>query len=513
MMSVHSFWHHAEDNGDYTAVIEDDGTARSARTLLAASNQVAHGLRARGVAKGDAIAVVMDNHSVVLEVALAAAQIGVYITPINHHLTMAEVAFILQDCQAKVVICSESHAALTHGALSDSNISDAARFVVGQAAGFLNFNELKAQQPTTRPADRTGGFTMTYTSGTTGRPRGVRRPAFDIDPDVLATSFTGFLQMFGIKSGGVNLVVAPLYHTAVINWTLYNLHFGNTVVLMENWSSEGMLQRIERYQVTNSHLVPTHFIRLLQLPDAVRTKYDVSSFIHVVHGAAPCPEKIKRRMLDWMGLVVYEYYAATEGGGTLAPPDEWLLRPGTVGKAWPISTIRILDDEHQLLPPGEVGTVWIRMGEHTFEYHGDEAKTQAAWNAGFFTVGDAGYLDSDGYLFLCDRKADMIISGGVNIYPAEIEAVLIEHPAVVDCAAFGIPDDDWGEQVKGVVQLADVNEDTTAQAILEFCRVRLASYKCPKSIDFVDELPRDPNGKLYKRRLRDPYWAGRTRAI
>jgi long-chain acyl-CoA synthetase len=218
-------------------------------------------------------------------------------------------------------------------------------------------------------------------------------------------------------------------------------------------------------------------------------------------------------MLDWMGPVVYEYYAATEGGGTLATPKEWLERPGTVGQAWAISTIRILDDENQPMPPGDVGTVWIRMGQHTFEYHGDQVKTEKAWNEGFFTVGDAGYLDADGYLFLCDRKADMIISGGVNIYPAEIEAVLIEHPAVVDCAAFGIPDDDWGEQVKGVIQLAETALETKADEVLAFCRERIAGYKCPKSIDIVAELPRDPNGKLYKRRLRDPYWAGRDRAI
>jgi long-chain acyl-CoA synthetase len=313
----------------------------------------------------------------------------------------------------------------------------------------------------------------------------------------------------------VNLVVAPLYHTAVINWTLYNLHFGHTVVLMDGWSSEGVLQRMERHSVTNTHMVPTHFVRLLQLDEEVRGRYDLSSLTHVVHGAAPCPDLIKRRMLDWMGMVVYEYYAASEGGGTLATPEQWLNKPGTVGPPWPISTIRILDDDNQPVATRDVGTVWIRMGEHTFEYHGDREKTDGAWNEGFFTVGDAGYLDEDGYLYLCDRKADMIISGGVNIYPAEIEATLIEHPAVADCAAFGIPDADWGEQVKGVVQpiLGAEVDEALAESIIAFCRERIAGYKCPRSIDFVEELPRDPNGKLYKRRLRDPYWEGRDRNI
>ncbi len=357
---------------------------------------------------------------------------------------------------------------------------------------------------------------MTYTSGTTGRPKGVRRAVGQVAPEVAFGQQALFLSLFGIFPGssGVHLVVAPLYHTAVINFASNHLHLGHTVVLMDKWTPEGMLQRIERYGVTNSHMVPTHFVRLLKLPDEVRKQYDVSTMSHAIHGAAPCPVEVKAAMLDWWGPCIYEYYAASEGGGTLATPQQWLERPGTVGNAWPISEIRILDESSQPCPADTPGTVWIRMGDHRFEYHKDPGKTEDAWLEGFFTVGDFGYLDEDGYLFLCDRKSDMIISGGVNIYPAEIEAVLIAHPKVIDVAVFGIPDEDWGEQVKAVVEPTDgVAREGLVAELMAYCEERLARYKQPRSIDFIDEMPRDPNGKLYKRKLRDPYWQGRDRAI
>jgi long-chain acyl-CoA synthetase len=287
------------------------------------------------------------------------------------------------------------------------------------------------------------------------------------------------------------------------------------VIVADKWSAKRTLELIETFSVTTTHMVPTQFVRLLELSEAARKQHDLSSLTHMVHGAAPCPIEIKHRMLDWLGPVVYEYYAASEGGGTLATPKQWLARPGTVGAPWPISTLSIRDDSGNELAPGEVGTVWIHMGDHKFEYHGDKKKTAQAWADRFFTVGDAGYLDEDGFLFLCDRKADMIISGGVNIYPAEIEGSLILHESVADCAVFGIPDDDWGEQVKAVVQLASGNAATLAltNEILAFCGERLAKYKCPRTIDFVEALPRDPNGKLYKRKLREPYWSERSGSI
>jgi long-chain acyl-CoA synthetase len=284
---------------------------------------------------------------------------------------------------------------------------------------------------------------------------------------------------------------------------------------MDKWTPQGTLERIEKYRVTTSHMVPTQFVRLLALPDEIRGTYDVSSTRVMVHSAAPCPVDVKQQMLDWWGPVIYEYYAATEGGGTLATPEEWLKRPGTVGTPWPMSEIRILDDDGLPVGAGQPGTVWIRMGDYTFEYHKDREKTEQSWREGFFTVGDVGYLDEEGYLFLNDRKADMIISGGVNIYPAEVENALILHPKVADVAVFGIPNDDWGEEVKAVVQPASgvTPGAELEEELIAFGREKVAAYKAPRSVDFVDELPRDPNGKLYKRKLRDPYWQGRERAI
>jgi long-chain acyl-CoA synthetase len=296
---------------------------------------------------------------------------------------------------------------------------------------------------------------------------------------------------------------------------MYHLHNGDSVVLMEKWTPEGMLELIEKERVTSSHMVPTHFNRLLALPDDQKKQRDLSSLKHIIHSAAPCPVEVKRRMLEWWGPVIYEYYAASEGGGTVVHPKEWLDRPGTVGKPWPMSQIRVLDDDGQPCAPRQAGTVYIRMGDYKFEYHKDRGKTDSAWKEGFFTVGDAGYLDEDGYLYLCDRKADMIISGGVNIYPAEIESVLITHPKVRDVAVFGVPDEDWGEQVKAVIELQGGAPPTnaTADELRSFCQERLAKLKIPKSFDFTDALPRDPSGKLYKRKLRDPYWQGRSRQI
>ena len=262
-------------------------------------------------------------------------------------------------------------------------------------------------------------------------------------------------------------------------------------------------------------MVPTQFHRLLALPDEVKARYDVSSTRHMIHAAAPCPVDVKRRMMDWWGPVIYEYYAASEGGGTLVAPEEWLRYPGTVGRPWPGADVRILDDEGTAQPAGTPGTVYMALGVQDFEYHGDKGKTDANRRDGFFTVGDVGYLNEDGYLFLCDRKIDMIISGGANIYPSEVEAALLAHPKVADAAVFGIPDEDWGEQVKAVIEPAAGVEPSAALAaeILEFCAGRIAKFKCPRTLDFIAEMPRDPNGKLYKRKLRDPYWAGHERAI
>jgi long-chain acyl-CoA synthetase len=510
------FWRLAAARPERPALVEPDGTRHSAGALHGACNQVVDGLFALGLGPGDCVATVLPNGAAMLEVALAAAQAGLYLTPINHHLAAPEIGYILADCEARAVITAGAAGEVTRRAADEARLGPAARFSVDAQPGFRPYAELKAGRSTAPPARRRAGLVMNYTSGTTGRPKGVRRPLPELDPDAQASRYALFLRLFGIPEGeGVHLVVSPLYHTAVLSFAMNHLHNGDAVVLMDKWSPEETLRLIDKERVTSSHMVPTHFNRLLALPDEVKRRHDLSSLRQVIHSAAPCPVEVKRRMLDWWGPVIYEYYAASEGGGTLATPREWLERPGTVGRPWPVSEIRILDDEGQPCPAGQVGTVYIRMGEYRFEYHKDKGKTDSAWKAGFFTVGDAGYLDEAGYLFLCDRKADMIISGGVNIYPAEIEAALIGHPQVRDVAVFGIPDDDWGEQVKAVVELAP--EVTPSPALAEELRVwladRLARLKIPRTIDFTDALPRDPSGKLYKRKLRDPYWQGRARAI
>jgi long-chain acyl-CoA synthetase len=510
-----SFWAHAAKNPDALAVVDPDGTEHSAGDLLASANQIVHALRALGLVRGDTLACVLENSVVPLELFMAAAQAGWFLTPINTHLAPPEIAYIVQDSGAKAVFISPRTAAVAVPAIE--TVPENARFSTGPVAGFRDYASWKAGFPTTLPDDRSAGGPMTYTSGTTGRPKGVRRASYQVPPEAVSTPQAMFLGLFGILPGsvGVHLTVAPLYHTAVLNFATNHLHLGHTVVVMDRWTAEGTLSLIERYRVTCSHMVPTQLIRLLKLPEEVKLSFDVSSLRNMIHSAAPCPVPVKQAMLDWWGPVLYEYYAASEGGGTLATPQEWLAKPGTVGKPWPISQIRVLDDAGQPVPAGTPGTVWIRMGDHKFEYHGDPEKTDQAWSEGFFTVGDAGYLDSDGYLFLCDRKADMIISGGVNIYPAEIECVLVQHPKVADVAVFGVPDEEWGESVKAVIEAAEgVSPGAElGQELLLFCQGQLARYKQPRTVDFIETMPRDPNGKLYKRRLRDPYWVGHDRSI
>ncbi|HEY1690652.1 MAG TPA: acyl-CoA synthetase [Polyangiaceae bacterium] len=516
-MASYGFWKVAEDDPGHVALVTPAGESLTAGALLGECNRVVHGLRALGLRRGDTIAAMTTNEAATLEIYLAATQAGLYVTPINSHLAAPEVAYIVQDCDARAVFASERTADVCAQALDSVGLAKDARFCTARNASFRPYDALKAGQPTTLPADRTAGASMTYTSGTTGRPKGVRRPLVPVEPEAIAEPNALFLRLFGITpfDEGVHLVVSPLYHTAVLNFCTNHLHFGHTVVLMDKWTPEGMLDLVARHRVTTTHMVPTQFRRLLALPDDARARADVSSLRHVIHSAAPCPVDVKQRMLDWWGDVVYEYYAASEGGGTLATPQAWRAHPGTVGNAWPISKLRVVKDDGTDCAPREVGTVYMSMGAHKFEYHKDRDKTASTWKGDFFTVGDAGYLDEEGFLYLCDRKNDMIISGGVNIYPAEIESVLVVHPKVRDVAVFGIPDDDWGEHVKAVVELApgvDGGSDV-ADELLAYCKERLAGFKCPRSIDFTAALPRDPNGKLYKRKLRDPYWAGRERAI
>jgi len=511
------FWKFAEKDPQALALVTPDERRVSRGELAAASNRVARGLRALGLAPGDAVAVVLENGEPFVELYLACFQAGLYLVPINNHLAGPEIAYIAENSEAKVFVTSQRFREAVEKAVPELKVPAAHRFSVGALPGFRAFAELSAGQSEAVLESRTAGAVMNYTSGTTGRPKGVRRPLSGMDPDLIGGLFTGFQQMFGVKpeDGNVHITGSPLYHTAVLMFASGAMHMGHAVVLMEKWTPEAMLERIDRYRVTTSHMVPTQFHRLLQLPEDVRRRYDCSSTRTMVHAAAPCPPDVKRRMIEWWGDSIWEYYAATEGGGTIVSPQEWMKKPGTVGKAWANSEIKIFDDEGNECPAGTPGTVYMLRGQADFEYYKDKEKTDEARRGRYFTVGDIGYLDADGYLFLCDRKADMIISGGVNIYPAEIESVLLTHPKVGDAAVFGIPHEEWGEEVKAVIEPAPGSEPGPALTddILDFLRDRLARYKTPKSIDYVAEMPRDPNGKLYKRKLRDPYWQGRTRNI
>ena len=516
-MSEYGFWKLAAEDPSRPALITPDGAVLSAGELARQSNRLVHALRGLGIERGDAIAMMLPNGREMIELYLAAFQAGLYLTPINPHLTASEVAYILEDCGAKAFFADERYGAAAGAAADQAALDSSRRMTTGRLAGFTPYGQFTASASDAPPSGRTAGQVMNYTSGTTGRPKGVRRRLMDFDPDMVGSMYAMFLSMFGIEplAGNVHLVGSPLYHTAVLMFAAGSLHYGHTVVVMDKWTPETALDAMRRWRVTTSHMVPTQFHRLLALPERTRSGFDLSSLRHMIHAAAPCPVDIKRRMLEWWGPVVYEYYAASEGGGTLVPPDEWVRKPGTVGRAWAGSQIRILDDDGNDCPSGTPGTVYMALGTADFEYHGDKNKTAANRRDGFFTVGDIGYLDEDGYLFLCDRKIDMIIAGGVNIYPTEIENALLAHPKVGDAAVFGIPHEDWGEEVKAAIEPAAGVEPGPALAdeLAEFCRQNLARYKCPRSFDFVREMPRDPNGKLFKRKLRDPYWQDRARAI
>ncbi|MYI56486.1 MAG: AMP-binding protein [Acidimicrobiia bacterium] len=510
------FWSIAEEDPERVAVVEAQGRRTTFGELAELTNRCTHGLRALGLGTGDGIVTVLPNGLEQVALLLAAYQGGMYASAVNWHLTASEIAYIVDDSDARVLVSHERFAAEAVGVAERTDVPH--RFAVGAVEGFRPVEELMAGQPADRPENLSTGGTMTYTSGTTGRPKGVRRPLRDRHPDESAPLSALLLALFGVKphEDNVHLCVAPMYHAAGGLWVTMSLHFGHTVVLMDRWNAAEMLELVERHRVTQTHMVPTMFHRLLQLPEDVRRRHDLSSLRHVIHAAAPCPAETKQKMLDWLGDCVWEYYGSTEGGGTLASPEDWRRFPGTVGRAWPETEVIVVDAAGQELPPGRSGTVYMKMPESLrFRYHKDEQKTAEAHLGEFFTVGDVGYFNEEGYLFLNDRARDVIIVGGVNIYPAEIEGSMQQCPLVGDVAVFGIPDDDLGERIKAVVEPAAGVEpsEETRQAILDFLGGRLAKQRRPHSLDFAEQLPRDPSGKLYKRRLRDPYWEGRTRRI
>ncbi|MEU4313076.1 acyl-CoA synthetase [Nocardia sp. NPDC024068] len=501
---------HAERTPDRPAVImAASGRVVTYRELEQRSIRGARALRARGLRTGDHIAILMENNAANLEIAWAAQRSGLYYTAINWHLTAGEVQYILDDCGATALIAGDSVAAV----VAELDLTRIPVRIAGAGAlpGFESYEEvLAAESPEPLGADECEGREMLYSSGTTGRPKGIRKPlpATPLgDPSAAPVQIARGLLVSGGTEGAVYLSPAPLYHGAPLVFSMSWHRLGATVVVMERFEPRLCLELIERHRITHTQMVPTMFVRLLRLPAADRARYDTSSLVDVVHSAAPCPVAIKQQMLDWWGPIISEYYSGTEDvGNTYITAREWLEHPGSVGR--PAQECHIVGEDGAELPPGEVGVVYF-AGGRPFEYHHDPGKTASvAHPKGWRTLGDMGYLDAGGYLYLTDRQAHMIISGGVNIYPQEAENLLAAHPAVVDVAVIGVPDAEMGESVKAVVQPVDpaaANADLASELIAS-CRAELAAYKCPRTVDFVDELPRDPSGKLYKRQLRQQYW-------
>jgi len=508
---------HAERTPDTPAIVMgSSGETVTYAQLEDRSERFALALRARGVTIGDHIAILMENNRSYLEVTWAAQRSGLYYTAINTHLRTGEVQYVLDDCGAVALVASEAMADLIAGLdLSRIGIRVCA---LGDLSGFECYDDVLAGTVSKPLDDECEGREMLYSSGTTGRPKGVRKQLPGTRLGDATSAPVQIATAFGDRGGGpgtVYLSPAPLYHGAPLVTSMSMHRLGGTVVVMERFDPRQCLELIQRYRVTQAQFVPTMFVRMLRLPKEDREHYDLSSLQHVVHAAAPCPVEVKRQMFDWWGPIIYEYYSGTEDIGTThITPEEWLTHPGSVGRC--MTECHIVGENGEELPTGQAGVVYF-AGGRPFEYHNDPQKTASVTNEkGWRTLGDVGYLDEEGYLYLTDRQAHMIISGGVNIYPQEAENLLAGHRAVADVAVIGVPDDEMGEAVKAVVELTDpaaASPELKAD-LLAYCRSELATYKCPRSVDFVDELPRDDNGKLYKRLLRERYWEGHnTRVI
>ena len=483
------------------------------------ADRVAHWLIGLGLQPGDGIALLFENHPALAVLAVGAERAGLYYTPISIQLKTREAAHVLEDCGARVLIVSQAMSDLAQALVAEGAAQGVACFMAAAddatisppPPGFSSLNDALARVDTRVPLPECAqGRDFLYSSGTTGLPKGILKPLVPWEQRALDdTEMASWRKSFGFDQDSVYLSTAPLYHAAPLRYLMRMLRVGGRTIVLRKFDPEAALDAIERYRVTHSQWVPTMFIRLLNLPAAVRQRYDVRSLQVAIHAAAPCPPLVKEQMIDWFGPVIYEYYAGSEGVGlTAIGPEEWLVHRGSVGRA-KFGTLHIVDDEDRDLPVGEIGRVFFEGGP-TFAYHNDPAKTQGAFNRhGWATYGDIGHVDADGYLYLSDRRADLIICGGVNVYPQEIENVLAEHPAVADVAVIGVPHAEFGEAVKAIVQLRERNAASPklAAALQAFCRERLSHIKVPRSVAFEDALPRHDNGKLLRRLLKERYRA------
>jgi long-chain acyl-CoA synthetase len=497
--------------GKPAVILHPSGKQLSFAELEARANRLAHFFRHAGLAEGDTVAAILENNEHIHPVMWAARRSGLYYALINTHLTAAEAAYIVDNSGAKAIIGSRAMRNVCEGLAE--NLPDGLPGLLLMAdddlAGWLRYPECVADQPSTPIDGEREGDLLQYSSGTTGRPKGIRRDLPHVSPAEAPSMLMPLMQAVGITGESVYLSPAPLYHTAPSYWSMTVQALGGTTVVMEKFDPEQALAAIQRYRVTHAQFVPAMFVRMLKLPDSVRNSYDLSSLRRVVHAAAPCPVEVKKQMIDWWGPIIDEYYASSEAvGASFIRAEEWLAHPGSVGRPL-VGVPHILDENGDELGPGEVGEIYYEGG-YPFTYLKDETKTAASRDAhGWVTVGDVGYLDKDGYLYLTDRRHHMIISGGVNIYPQEAEDALITHPKVLDAAVFGIPDDEMGQTVKAVVQTVDPADatDEFGNELLAWLRERLAHYKCPRSISFEAQLPRTDTGKLYKQELVKKYSA------
>jgi long-chain acyl-CoA synthetase len=489
-------------------IMHPSGTVVTFGELEARANRLAHLFRDAGLVEGDVVAILMENNEHMHAVMWAARRSGLYYVPINTHLTAAEAAYIIDNSAAKAIVGSAQLVDTLAGLAAElpGGLPPVRLIADGQLDGWLSYPECVAGQPDTPIDDEIEGDLLQYSSGTTGRPKGIKRALPHVPPSE-SPGLMAMLVQFWMHPDAVYLSPAPLYHTAPSVWSMQTQAGGITTVVMEKFDAEGALEAIERHRVTHGQFVPVMFTRMLKLPEQLREKYDVSSLERVMHAAAPCPVEIKKQMIDWWGPIVDEYYASSEAhGSTLISAEDWLTHPGSVGKPMG-GALHILDEEGNELPPGQPGEIYFEGG-NDFEYLNDPDKTAKSRDArGWKTVGDIGYLDEEGYLYLTDRRHHMIISGGVNIYPQEAENLLVTHPKVMDAAVFGIPDDEMGQQVTAVVQTVDPADatDQFAAELIAWLRDRLAHYKCPRSLSFEAQLPRTDTGKLYKQGLIEKY--------